>query len=58
MTPIFPFTPAALPGTWAVIGVIIGLVFGVPLFLGATIGYVVENITGRPPREELDKIER
>ena len=54
--PIYPFTPEPLPGTWAVIGVAIGLILGIPAFLGATIGYVMENIKGRPPREEIDRL--
>ena len=54
---IYPFTPEALPGTWAVIGVVIGLAIGIPAFLGAVIGYVMENIQGRPPLEEIDRME-
>ena len=55
---IFPFTPEPFPGTWAYIGFICGLIVGIPLFLGTFIGYLMENIKGRPPREELDRMDR
>ena len=55
---IFPFTPKPFPGSWATIGFVCGLVVGIPLFLGTFIGYLMENIKGRPPREELDRMDR
>lgn len=55
---IFPFTPKPMPGAWATIGVICGIIVGIPLFLGAFIGYLMENIKGRPPREGIDRMDR
>ena len=55
---IFPFTPVPFPGSWAYIGFIVGLIVGIPLFLGAFSLYLIENLHGRPPREEMDRMDR
>lgn len=43
---LFPFTPRDLP-PWAVAGIVIGAVVGLPLFIGGIGMYVWEGVRGK-----------